>query len=269
MAFKVRNLKDLLVHLAIMAVLFFLLLILFFYVYLPYSTNHGETLTLPDLKGMHYEELDNFLEARDLRFEVRTDSQFSETDPPLTVLNQDPKPGKKVKKNRKVYVTLNAANPPLVKMPNLIDGTLKNAQMVLESYRLKMGDIIYEPDLAENAVLRQLYQGEPVDEGSMIPIESEIDLVVGDGLGKSTFEAPELVGLPIDEAKVLVLGLGLKIGSLLNQDVEDEDHGMVMRQNPPIGSKIRVGELVDLWVGNLNEIDSLNNEGDSPDLSGL
>ncbi len=254
MALRAKRLKDVLIHLGIILTIFVLLVVLFFYVYLPYTTNHGETQTLPDLQGMNFEEVESFLSQRDLRYEVRPDSQYSEAQPPLAVLNQDPRPGSLVKENRKVYLTLNARRPPLVKMPRLIDGSLKNAEMTLENYGLRRGEIRYEPDLAENAVLNQLYQGKPIKEGEMIPQGSRIDLVVGDGLGNRTFEAPEIIGMPFDEAQVLI------IGNLFNEDTEDEQTGSVMRQNPQPGQNIRVGENVYLWIGNLNQIDSLKQQ---------
>ena len=34
---------------------------IFFYIYLPISTNHGETLTVPDITGVHLDELDDYL----------------------------------------------------------------------------------------------------------------------------------------------------------------------------------------------------------------
>lgn len=38
----------------------FLLVILFFYVYLPIVTRHGETITVPDLEGMQLAQVEDF-----------------------------------------------------------------------------------------------------------------------------------------------------------------------------------------------------------------
>ena len=98
-----------------------LLILFFFYVYLPTTTNHGESITVPDLEGVNVEDLDRFLLERDLRFEVLEDSGFSTDYPPHTVLKQFPLPNSKVKENRKIYITLNSTNPPEVRMPDLVD----------------------------------------------------------------------------------------------------------------------------------------------------
>ena len=265
MKIKARSFKDFLVHLGIILGIALILIVVFFYIYLPSTTNHGETITLPDLEGITYNEIDEFLTSRDLRYEIRTDSGFTEKYPPLTVLNQHPKAGSKVKENRKVYLTLNARKPPLVRMPSLIDGSLKNAEMVLKSIGLEPGDIRYEPDLAENAVLDQLYEGESVESGTFVPKGSEIDLIVGDGLGNVSFEMPDLVGREMEEAKIYLLGLRLKIGSILNEEAEEEFTGTIMKQHPEAGTNIRSGELVDIWIGNLHQYDSLNAEFDIPE----
>ena len=86
----------------------------FFYIYLPISTNHGETLTVPDITGVHLDELDDYLSIRNLRYEISKDSGYSTEIPPLTVLKQFPMPNAQVKQFRKIYLTLNSITPPMV-----------------------------------------------------------------------------------------------------------------------------------------------------------
>ena len=106
-------------NLVIAAAALSFLSIFYFYIYLPNSTNHGETITVPDLEGMDLGKIDEFLSGHDLRYEV-SDSSYSDEFPPLTVLQQFPKPGSKVKENRKVYITINRVTPPTVPMPDLV-----------------------------------------------------------------------------------------------------------------------------------------------------
>ncbi|HNI15217.1 MAG TPA: PASTA domain-containing protein, partial [Cyclobacteriaceae bacterium] len=108
----------------------FIIMILYFYVYLPQVTNHGETITVPNVVGMNYSELEDFLGNLDLRYEVG-DSTYSGNYPPLTVLKQYPPAGAKVKENRMIDITLNQLMPPNVPVPNLIDGSLIDADAVL------------------------------------------------------------------------------------------------------------------------------------------
>ena len=66
----------------------------------------------------------------------------------------------KVKEGRKVYLTLNSIKPPKIKMPKLINGSVKNAQLILKTYDLFLGKINYVPDMAANAVIQQYHNGD-------------------------------------------------------------------------------------------------------------
>jgi beta-lactam-binding protein with PASTA domain len=136
----------------------------------------------------------------------------------------------------------------MVKMPKLLNRSLLNAQRELESYGLLVGNISIVPDLQQNAVLKQLLNGVEVNEGQLIPKGSKIDLVVGDGLGKQEFEVPDLTGKPLDEAELLLQGSNLQVGIIIYQEAEDKEAGTVLRQKPNAGNKIRVGDVIDLWV---------------------
>ena len=189
MIFKPNSVKDILGHVGIMIAISIGLILLFFYWYLPKATNHGETITVPDLEGRHIDEIADYLSARDLSYEVSVDSGYSGNHQPLTVLKQYPNPQTLVKEKRKIYLTLNAQNPPKVKMPKLTDLSVKIARIKLQSLGLNVGDIKYEPDMAFNAVLRQEFEGEEITEGTGIFKGSEIDLVVGDGYGEKRFSS--------------------------------------------------------------------------------
>lgn len=121
--FTANTVGGLLFNLLVAAGIIVLLALLYFYAYLPAITNHGETITVPSIEGMHINELEDFLVKRNLRYEV-SDSSYSDQYPPLTVLKQYPHAGSKVKENRKIYISVNRINPPTVPMPNLVDGSL-------------------------------------------------------------------------------------------------------------------------------------------------
>jgi beta-lactam-binding protein with PASTA domain len=133
-------------------------------------------------------------------------------------------------------------------MPNLLNRSLINAQGELESYGLLLGKIEYVPDLQQNAVLKQRVNGRDVAEGAEVPKGSRIDLVVGDGLGNQEFEVPNLIGKPQEEASLLLSGSGLQVGSVIFEEHADTTQGLVIKQKPAAGTKIRVGDVVDIWV---------------------
>jgi beta-lactam-binding protein with PASTA domain len=245
------GLKKVGIHILMILGVLFVLLFLFFQVYLPSYTNHGQTVTVPDLEGFHYDDLARYLDERDLVLKVTPDSGFVADVPPLHVLKQNPKPGAKVKQDRKIYVTLNAANAPLVVMPNLVNTPLKNAQEILSNYGLVRGEIVYVPDIGMNAVLEQKYRGRPIKEGMEIAKGSQIDLVVGDGLGNQTLSIPNLLGMDEAEAEFLIVGSGLRVGSLSYVQTDTVPKGTIIQQLPPAGINAKTGEIIDLWISEL------------------
>ncbi len=223
-----------------------IIMILYFYVYLPHVTNHDETITVPNTVGMNFSELEDFLGKRDLRFEVN-DSTYSGNYPPLTVLKQYPSAGAKVKENRVIYVSLNRVTPPTVPVPNLIDGSLINADAVLKSNELKRGriELVRGPFL--QVVQGMKYKGHPIEPGERVPKGSVIDLIVMDG-GNKEFVTPDLLGKDWDEAEVEVLGSNLNIEIIAVGDTTGVI-SVVLKQSPPYPQNIRVGDIVKIWIG--------------------
>ena len=118
-----KELKFILKNLGIMGVVVGSIVFFMFYIYFPFKTNHGDTITVPNLVGMSLEEIDDFLSDRDLRFEILEDSSYNSKYPPFTILQQNPSENEKVKENRKIYLTLNSSIPPKIRMPNIINGS--------------------------------------------------------------------------------------------------------------------------------------------------
>lgn len=258
--------KKILKHLFLITSGLILLIVFTFYIYFPFITNHGESITVPDLVGLNISEIDKILSQRDLRYEVIPDSSFTTKFSPLEIIYQNPNKGAKVKEGRKIYLTLNSIKPPKIKMPQLINGSVKNAQLILKTYDLLLGKINYVPDKAANAVIQQYYNGKIVLAGSLVSKGSTIDLDIGNGLGNQIFEIPNLIGLDLDEGKFTILGSGLSIGKINyekegiiymnyfdengNEKIKEinADIGIIFKQNPKFPRKIKIGRKIDLWV---------------------
>lgn len=254
MKIKERSLKDLLIHIGIVVILSIAILLLFFYLFLPNTTNHGETVTVPKLVGMKLAELPEFV-GKHLRYEV-SDSGYSEHYPPLTVLEQYPRPGQKVKESRKIFLTVNRIMPPTVPLPDLVDHSLVNADAVLRSNELKRGKIVFEASPYLNLVLGMKFEGEKIEAGTRLPKGSVIDLVVGDGYGKNKmFSAPDLQNIPLEEVKVLLRGQGLNLGVIIVQQDTTGEVPYVLKQKPDPSDEVRMGEEFVLWIG--PQVDSL------------
>ncbi len=248
--FKSSSIRGLLLHTAIPFGIMMAVALIYFYIYLPSITNHGESITVPDLTGMKPDELDSFLTQHDLRFSVN-DSAYSTEYPPLAVLRQFPKAGSKVKENRMIYVSINRVTPPTLPMPDLVDRSLINADVVLKSNELIRGRIMYEPSPFQNLVKEMLYEGKTITPGTRIQKGAIIDLVIGDGNGPADFVVGTLIGDSFERAKFKLGGWDLHLGKVeipVGIDTTGIDI-FVFKQFPMPGDSVRVGDPIDLWIG--------------------
>ncbi|WPR77640.1 PASTA domain-containing protein [Algoriphagus sp. NG3] len=244
--------KKILINLLVIIGISVLLGFLFLKVYLPMYTNHGESVSVPDLSGYTYDEGVEILNRADLKYEVSLDSGFNTDLKTYAILKQIPQANAQVKTGKTIYITLNAKNPPMLKMPNLVNTHLKNVQEILANMGLERGDIVYVPDIASNVVLEQKYRGVKITEGFEVPKGARIDLVVGDGLGNQILEVPNLKGMEEVDAEFLILGSSLRVGSKYYVDTDSVGIGKILRQSPPANTKVKTGEIVDLWIAKDN-----------------
>jgi len=225
--------------------------------YLAAYTDHGESVTVPELKGLTAAEILTVADTVDLELIV-IDSVYSSDVPKGTVADQDPSAGASVKSGRKVYITMNAMLPQQVKMPNLIDLTFRQAKARIESYGLKLGNLEYVPDLAENAVLGQKVNGRNMKARAYVSKGARIDLVLGNGLSNAKVLVPYVINMTLDSARMVLLEAYFNIGAIMiDTPFSDTSAVRVYRQSPGfmIDRPIPMGSTVDLFltqnVGNI------------------
>lgn len=248
MLLNANNRKDILIHFSIIGGIVLILILLFFYVYLPLTTHHGETIKVPELKGKTLTQADELLDGQHLRYQVN-DSSYIAGAVPFTILSQQPLPGEEVKANRRIYVTVTAKNPPMVPMPELKDKSLKAAEMELKSRDLVLETTRPVPSPFANLVIRQYANGKEIAAQTHIPKGTKITLDIGNGAMTNEIELQNFVGMNIDDAKALLTEQGLLVGLEKREQVSDKDKDVVIKQKPEykMGAKIHMGETVDLW----------------------
>jgi beta-lactam-binding protein with PASTA domain len=220
---------------------------------LKLTTRHNQNLSVPDFAGMTFEEASDAAGDRNMRVEV-FDSVFLAYFERGTVVEQHPRAGFMVKKNRKIFLTMNAMSPDMIAMPNLVDLTFIQARAKLESFGLKVGKIAYEPDMGLNLVLAQRMNGKNMIPGDSIVKGAKIDLVLGKGLSDEQTDVPNLIGLSVEAANISASDRFLSIGAAVkDQSVvtdEDELRAVIYRQKPESNSGITLpmGSAIDVWI---------------------
>ncbi len=244
--------KKFLRHLGL-AVAISLVLLLGTLLWLKIYTHHGNTIVVPDLAGLTMDEVDDVTSSRRLRFEV-VDSVFSTEMPRGTVIKQNPNARSRVKKNRKIFLTMNAVNPEMVSMPQLIGLSFRQAKLALQNAGLIQGTIQYKPDFAKNNVLQQMHNHSVINEGTVITKGAVIDLVLGMGLSSKTTRVPDLVGLGLEEASAIISDYFLNLGALTYdlsfEEAEDSAGAFIWRQYPDFDEfkRLNMGMEMDIWL---------------------
>ncbi|MFW5793514.1 MAG: PASTA domain-containing protein [Bacteroidota bacterium] len=219
-------------------------------------TMHGRTITVPDFEGMYLEDVEHVTARLNLRY-VINDSIFDSSREKGTIAGQDPVPGSQVKKNRTVYLTSVAKLPEMVAMPEITDLSLRQAISVLKSLHIRVGKLIYEQDIAQNAVIRPLYNQGTIEPGTQIERGTYIDLVLGKGSSLSRVPVPLVIGKSREEARMEIQSASLNIGKEVFLDNE-RDEARVYRQEPDVLSRKRsllMGSTVDIYYRSDNEFD--------------
>ena len=145
-------------------------------------TRHGEFIVVPDLEHVSLSKAQELLEKSHLRYEVRDSTAYNKEYPPYTVMKQTPEANEKVKKDRKIYLTLNPTNFRKIDLPNIIRRPIKEVRPNLASLNIKIGRVTYVNDISKDAVLRAFYKGKEIKPGDKILENSSIDLECGNGL---------------------------------------------------------------------------------------
>ena len=143
-------------------------------------TRHDEQKMVPDVIGMTEENAATLILGRELNYDI-VDSVFRTGAMPGAVVDQDPKAGSFVKKERKIYLIVNAKSAQMTALPDVVDLSLRQAGALLTGADFKIKEVVYKPSDYRDLVLEVLYNGKKVNAGESIPTYSELVLHVGDG----------------------------------------------------------------------------------------
>lgn len=211
-------------------------------------TLHGEEMTVPDVKGMYLEVATPLLEAEHLRACV-IDSTYSSKVPLGTIVEQNPPAGSHAKRDRAVYLIVNARQRKQVTIPELRDMSFRQAITTLRQLQIEVSDTLYEPSEFSNLVLDVRYNDQSVESGDRLMEGSRVTLVVGAGKGTAEVMVPNLQGLTLRDARSLLLANTLTLGTVeYDEEPTDEnrENYRVYEQQPQPDQVLIEGSRVDV-----------------------
>jgi eukaryotic-like serine/threonine-protein kinase len=238
-----------------LAVLIFILFIILLFWFLRLTTHHGVSYTVPDLTNKSMAETKKILKSKHLQY-VIFDSVYMESKKGGVVVDQHPKAGRKVKKNRKIFLTLNSGSPEIIEIPDLVGMTFREAREKMITYGLRIGRLSYRYDIAKNVILEQKVDGEKIGPGTKVTKGTAIDLVLGKGLGDEKSVVPDLLGLTLEEGKNKAADAYFSIRAVIYDDGVDPENlsdtiPLIIYQQKPMhspGIQLNLGSQIDIWV---------------------
>lgn len=198
---------------------------------------------VPDLQGLAAATAIERL--RELGFQPRiVREEPSEKIPKGAVIVQKPVPGSKLRKGSEIRLVVSRGSDQVV-VPDLAGLDVTQASQALIELGLTVGRTakVHSDGYPENQVIAQDPQP-----GSLLSLGSPVDLLVSLGPEPASYIMPDLTGK--DEASARGILKALDLEAVVSYEEESGQEGLVLRQEPSPGSRIKAREQVKLVVGN-------------------
>lgn len=206
------------------------------------SANTEETVKVPDVRGMTFEQAKAELKKYDLGIKKANKEEPSNEYEKGQVKSQDPGADENVEKNSTVTVVISSGEEAeKVPVPDVIGKSEAEAEQLLQDagFKVTQSEAQYSDDVAAgNVISTDPQPGTKADEGSTVRI------VVS--LGKEQVKVPNLVGSSQTDAEAALSALGL-VGSV-SEEYSDKAAGTVISQDPASGKEVAKGSTVSYVV---------------------
>jgi beta-lactam-binding protein with PASTA domain len=199
-----------------------------------------EDIRVPNVLGLSFDEARQRLSAAGFTAE-QGESRFNVGSPASTVLSQTPAAAATAPHGSKIVLDISAGQRK-VEIPNVVSMTRDQAQLALEKVGLEVGQITeHESPLPRGEVLSSTPAA-----GTPAILPSTVALTVS--AGPSIIQLPDLVGMPLAQARSTLEQLGLHTGAIAVDSASADPDGTVTVQKPAVGTTVDAGASVALTV---------------------
>lgn len=202
----------------------------------------GKETEAPDLMGKSLEQAQKIAVNRKVYLK-RIDGNYDRNYPPLTVVNQVPDPGVRIKE--KSYITVFVTSDQVdVIVPDLVGYDLNGCEKLLSENNLRKRYVSYmdAEDVPVDSVIAQSYPP-----GARVPTGTEIDILLSRGIREKSYIMPDVIGKPASDVQIYFEMRSLKV-------LQDQVYypglqpGLVVRQFPLSGYPINVKARISIGV---------------------
>jgi serine/threonine-protein kinase len=210
---------------------------------MPLVTRHGQEISAPTLVGRSLEDAQGILKAIDGTIEI-IERRFSPDHPDGVIIEQRPGPGAPIKEGR-VFRLVVSRGSQLIDVPRVRGQTIRQAELILQ----EAGFIVGGRAMLEDASLPKGAVGGTIPgSGSRLPLRAVVNLLVNAELREDYTWCPNLAGLNIEEARVLLRERKLLVGRIDRRYNPDVDPGTVIEQSLVPGEELPLGTEIDLVI---------------------
>lgn len=234
------------------------LYILFNHFLMPAYTRHDVSVTVPDVTSHTFSEAREILQQKSLQAERQQAQRFNPNVPQNEVVDQNPPPDAPVKPGRRIYLTVNEGQTPVVRLPSLEGTSIREAKNRLQALGLTVGEV--QPDSIP-APYPNTITGQSPAPGDSIRKGSEVDLWFSRGIGEAMATVPDVTGLTLQAARDTLLSRRLRFVIVdAPADSALADSLQVQAQNRPAGTQVREGTELRLFTRPESPTNSGNQE---------
>ncbi len=201
----------------------------------------NERLTvIPNVVNLHEKDAVKYLKEAGLK--VKVIHSKTEKVPLDTVFIQFPLPGKEVKVNRTIQIWVN--NGEGQEVPNLVGLELLEARSLLQGQNIQIEKIDYQPSNQRYNTIIGVYP----KPGTKLEINQKISILVSSQKILDASVMPNLIGLDINDAKVLLTQIGLTLGGTTKGEDPTLPVNTIMSTSPAPGTKISKGQKISIVI---------------------
>ena len=241
------KLGDILTISGVILLVFLILYLMTDYLLMPLYTRKWQKVTVPDVTRYSQRVAAKMLKKNGLQLIVK-EEKFDINYPPGYVLFQNPEPGSRVKKGRRIYLTVGKGYKTL-EMPRLVSEPLRDALFILSKNQLSVGRIDSNYSQKSPGVVF----AQSIAPGELVSVETKIDLHVSLGTDPEKILVPELVGKSREDALVEINLTGLVLGGYEYQFTDKILPNTVLGQIPAPGTHVAKHDTVFLTLSRLPE----------------
>ena len=217
---------------------------------MPIYTRHGQEIEVPDVVGLSFTEAYTILSDHNFKI-IKDRDTFDSQYPPGYVVSQNPLPHSKVKKWRRIYLTVSKGER-IVLMPKLIGQSERNAEILISQLSLVLRNVNYEYSPLH---LKDVVIDQSIAENERLRQGTEVEIVVSLGLIPEKFIMPDVVGKLLEDARKSIEKAGLSVGRITYQTTDKLLPNTVIEQSLKPETETTQGAPVNLIVSKLPESD--------------